>query len=247
MLLAAAVASLGLSAPAWAQDAANVLAVVRAASGSAASRSAATVELDYAYSGQGLTGQVRSVFDAETGDFIDISDVGPVSQTTGFDGATAWMKDPSGAVTPEAGGDTRQLAVNEAYRNANLWWRPGAGGASLTFEGRRAEGASAYDIVTVAPVGGKRFEAWFDATPICSGALSKLGIPDRPHHFSDYRPEDGLQRPHKVVVDNGDGPRSAADADADEGQGSAAPARGGLRRPQGHADRLVHRQRQGRA
>jgi hypothetical protein len=41
------------------------------------------------------------------------------------------MKDISGAITPEAGGDKRQLAVNEAYRDSEQWWRADRGGAKI--------------------------------------------------------------------------------------------------------------------
>jgi hypothetical protein len=73
--------------------------------------------------------------------------------------------------------------------------------------GRRPDGASAYDVVTVAPPGGKRFEAWFDATShLLWRTIETQGFQTVATTFSDYRPEDGVQRPHKIVVDNGDGP-----------------------------------------
>ena len=37
--------------------------------------------------------------------------------------AGSWMRDTSGANTPQEGGDRVAVAVNEAYRFANLWWR----------------------------------------------------------------------------------------------------------------------------
>ncbi|HEY5071440.1 MAG TPA: PDZ domain-containing protein [Caulobacteraceae bacterium] len=194
-------------ASARAQDAATVLAANRTASGSPPAVEARTVELDYAYSGQGLTGTARTVFDTRTGSFVDSGEVGPISQANGFDGSGAWMRDASGAATPEAGGDTRELAVNEAYRDANLWWRSDAGGARLVFDGRRNDGGVAYDLVTVTPRGGEPFQAWFDSTShMLDRTIELQGFQTVTTFYSDYRPEAGAPRAHKIVVDNGDGP-----------------------------------------
>lgn len=117
----AAVAFLGatrgiaLTAPtAWSQDAAGVLAASRAANGASARPQDGTVEIDFGYSGQALTGKIVTVFDRRTGAFTDDSVIGPLTQADAFDGSTFWVKDASGMVTPTSGGDTRQLQVNEA-------------------------------------------------------------------------------------------------------------------------------------
>jgi hypothetical protein len=51
----------------------------------------------------------------------------------------------SGAVTPQAGGDARELAINEAYRNANLWWRSDRGGATIVLLGSRSGEGHTYE------------------------------------------------------------------------------------------------------
>ncbi|HZZ68085.1 MAG TPA: aspartyl protease family protein, partial [Phenylobacterium sp.] len=131
-------------------------------------------------------------------------DTGPIQGSNGFDARQAWMLDQSGAVTPQAGGDTHQLAVNEAYRDANLWWRPNQGGASVTYVGREIVGGRAMDHLSVAPKGGKRFDAWFDTQ---THLLAKIAYDQQFLHFTetytDYRREGGLMLPHRVVVDPG--------------------------------------------
>jgi len=206
--LAAASASILLVGPAWSEDAAGVLAANRAAVvGGSASPRGGTVELDFAYSGQGLTGNAVTVFDRRTGAFTDDSVVGPLTQADAFDGSTFWVKDPSGMVTPTSGGDTRQLQVNEAYRKANLWWRADAGGATIVFEGVKSEGGAAFDVLTVTPAGGEAFETWFDAaTHLLDRTVERQGFITAITRYGDYRPEAGMLMAHKITVDDGDGP-----------------------------------------
>src|SRR5580658_8770286 len=167
-----------------------------------------TVELEYAYSGQGLTGVVRSRFDPRTGAFADSQDTGPVKGGAGFDGHTAWMQDPSGAITPQAGGDKVQVAVNEAYRNAALWCRADRGGAKIGRVAPRTEDGASYDVLRVTPVGGKAFEAWLDAkTHLLARAIEAQGSLTITTFFSDYRSESGVELAGKQVVDLGFGPQ----------------------------------------
>jgi hypothetical protein len=117
-------AVLPIFAAADAQDSAQkILNLNYAASGGHAWSRKATLELRFSYAGQGLHGEVDSLEDLRTGAFIDTQDIGPTHQANGFDGSDAWMEDISGAITPEAGGDKRQLGVNEAYRDSEEWWR----------------------------------------------------------------------------------------------------------------------------
>src|ERR1700744_6297 len=84
-------------------------------------------DIDYNYSGDGLTGTRKDIVDLATGAYVEVEQADIVGEAAGFDGKTPWMRDTSGANTPQEGGDRIVLAVNEAYRHANLWWRPGYG------------------------------------------------------------------------------------------------------------------------
>ncbi|MDQ2859846.1 MAG: aspartyl protease family protein [Pseudomonadota bacterium] len=191
---------------AQAEDASSVLASNRAATGGGAFAGKGAMEVRYAYAGQGMTGTVGSTYDVATGAFLDTADIGPTTGGGGFDGRQAWMKDMSGAITPQAGGDTRQLAVNEAYRDANLWWRADRGGATIASLGVKIDGGARYDVLSVTPKGGKAFEAWFDAV---SHLLARTVEPQSAQifttFFSDYRPVDGALIAGKEVVDDGTG------------------------------------------
>ena len=123
----------------------------------------ATLELEYAYSASGLNGTAHSIVDRATGAYVSRYVLGPSHGASGFDGRRAWMQDISGAYTPQDGGDRRQVAVNEAYRNANGWWRGDRGGARIELVGRETIDEGPADHLRVTPRGGKVFDAWFDA------------------------------------------------------------------------------------
>src|SRR5665213_1673999 len=187
-------------------DPASILDANRAASGDAAWAGKRAAEVRYAYAGQGMTGTVESIFDLRSGDFVDSFAIGPTTGANGFDGHEAWMRDLSGAVTPQSGGDTRQLAVNEAWRDANLWWARGRGGANIASLGIRAEDGERYDVLSITPKGGKAFEAWFDATShLLARTVEPQGFQTITTFFSDYRPADGVLIAGKQVTDDGTG------------------------------------------
>ena len=113
-----------------------------------------TQVLEFEYRGQGLTGTARLVYDAGVGAFMWDRKLGNTSGANGFDGKTPWTADLAGHYYSQRGGDKIALAVNEAYRLANTWWKAAAGGARIE--------ALSCDALQITPAGGKPFEAWFD-------------------------------------------------------------------------------------
>jgi len=201
-LLAASVsyATLALAAP----SADQVLAANKAATAPGwDSKSGLT--LSYDYSGQGLTGTIDSLEDLKQGHFVDTAVLGPVHVANGFDGVHAWAKDPSGTITAQDGGDQRQLAVNDSYRRANLWWRADHGGAEIVSAGEKTEGGNTYDVLTVTPKGGKHFDAWFDAkTHLLARLIEAQGPQTFTTSLSDYKAFDDVRFATVNLVNNGD-------------------------------------------
>ena len=188
------------------QDTSALLQANETAAGGAAWSGKAALTAKYAYSGQDMTGTTATTYDLSVGAFVDSFDIGPMKGANGFDTKVAWTQDMSGAVTPEAGGDTRQLAINEAYRDANMWWRPDLGGASISSRGVRAEADAGYDVLTVAPRGGKPFDAWFDSkTHLLSRTIETQGFQVITTYFGNYRSVDGARIAGTLVVDDGTG------------------------------------------
>jgi len=184
----------------------DVLAANAAASGAAAWDRPGTFDLDYAYSGQGLTGTVRTRYDLFGKGFVDTYVTGPQAGASGFDGTNAWEKEPSGIASDQKGGDTLPLAFNEAYRDGNLWWRRDRGGASIADKGETTEKDASFDVLTVTPRNGKHFDAWFDAkTHLLARTVEVQGSQTITTFFSGYAPVDGRVIAHKIVIDDGSG------------------------------------------
>jgi hypothetical protein len=164
----------------------------------------ATLKVEYAYAGQGMTGKVVSITDLRDGRFVDDARIGPATETQGFDGTRAWDKDPSGTVNIQSGGDQRQLAVNEAFRRANLWWHPDRGGAAIVSDGEKTDASAAYDVLTVTPKDGKNFDAWFDArTHLLARVVEVQNVDTMTTTLSGYRAVDGVELAAHAVQSNG--------------------------------------------
>jgi hypothetical protein len=184
---------------------ADVLDANRTAMGGAAWNGKLSVTVEYAYSGQGLTGKVTSRADLGNGDWSDNFALGPMTGAQGFDGAHAWAKDQSGTVTQQDGGDQRQLAINEGYRRANLWWRADRGGAGIVDDGEKSDGGRNYDVLTITPQGGKPFDAWFDAqSHLLARLVEKQGPQTVTTTLSDYRPIDSVEAAVKTHISSGE-------------------------------------------
>lgn len=183
----------------------EVLDANRAASGGSAWDGKATLKAEYAYAGQGMTGNLSSVDDLNNGYWVDTFALGPVTGANGFDGIHCWAKDPSGSVTLQDGGEQLPLAINDGYRRANLAWRADRGGAAIVSDGEKTDGGTTYDVLTVTPKGGKNFDIWFDAkTHLLSRIVEMQGTHTITSTLSDYRPVDGVEIPYREVVNNGD-------------------------------------------
>lgn len=186
--------------------AADIFVAHRAASGGDAWNDKATLQIDYAYVGQGLTGSASSLQDLRSGAFVDNYQTGPVNGASGHDGVRTWVREPSGTATWQGGGDTLQLAINESYRNRNLWWRADRGGARISGPLHKRDDQRAYDVLTVVPAGGKTFEAWFDTrTHLLARTVEQQVTLTITIDYQDYAAIDGVLLARKLVVDDGTG------------------------------------------
>jgi predicted aspartyl protease len=196
---------------AWSQEAnvASILAANHAAVGHVPATGA--TQLDYRYVTSGLSGVQTIKFDLATGAFVESDDSQGIHFADGFDGNIPWQQDISGTYTPQQGGDRIRLAVNSAYRYANLWWRPDRGGASITAAGLETLDGRSLQHLVVTPRDGKRFDAWFDST---THLLMRVAEDQQFLHvietYDDYGRELGLNVAHQIIVDPGAGPDGIA-------------------------------------
>lgn len=182
----------------------SVLAANHAAVGAFPARG--SLDLEYGLTTSGLTGTATHHGDLVTGAFIDLFDLSVITGGNGYDGRIPWQTDVSGVSIDQEGGDRIPVAVNEAYRNANLWWRRDHGGATIAYIGRETLDGRPADHLAVTPRGGARFEAWFDAG---SHMLVKTAEPQQFFKtqtlYGDYRREAGVMLAHSRDIDFGTG------------------------------------------
>jgi hypothetical protein len=179
-----------------------ILAANRSAVNDPPPRSAVT--LVYRYVSSGLTGTLTDHVDLGTGAYAEWIEAAGIREGEGFDGKTPWQQDISGAYTPQEGGDRIPIAVDSAYRRANLWWRPDRGGAAIVYVGRETDATRILEHLSVTPKGGKRFDAWFASD---THLLAKVAYDKEFLHFTETYSEYGRQGPqilaHKIVIDPG--------------------------------------------
>jgi PDZ domain/Aspartyl protease len=198
LLLTFAATPVALAAPS--SDPGAVLDASRRAAGKVPA--AGTLQLHYGYEADGLHGTVEDEVDLDSGAFVERYELGPTRGSNGFDGQRAWMVELSGTALPQDGGDRPALAVNDAYRLANLWWRKDYGGARVELLGRE-EGAA---HLRVSPRGGKPFEAWFDAhTRHLTRVRETRGFQTVTTTYKDYAAQNGFVLPRTIEIDTGAG------------------------------------------
>ena len=119
-----------------------------------AAAGAGTLVETYRYRSEGMDGIATSSVDLATGSFAEYREAGLSRSAQGFDGITPWMRDLSNFYLRQDGGNKPALAINQAYRNANLWWRADHGGAAIK--------PVDCNTIEVTPRGSQPFRASFD-------------------------------------------------------------------------------------
>lgn len=184
----------------------DVLKANKSATGGNAWDSKAAISVETDFNGQGMTGTTRSLSDLKDGRSATVYKIGPAEGANGYDGKTPWQRDTSGTVTEQKGGDALVLAVNEAYRNANLWWQPGFGGAKVETKGEVTDSSGRFDVLVITPKGGKPFEAWFDTgNHYLVKIVEKQGPQTVTTTLAEYGSEGDVMVPHKILIDTGVG------------------------------------------
>jgi len=165
-----------------------------------------TLSLVYQQTGMGIAGVRTEHLDLHTGAWLRDWQAGELRESFGFDGATPWMRDLSGACTRQQGGDRIPLAINEAYRRTNRWWQADHGGAHLDDGGEDTVGGRRTHHLRVHPRGGLPFDAWFDAQ---THLLVRIAEDRQFFHtttsLTDHRLVSGAMLPHTVEHDAGTG------------------------------------------
>lgn len=155
----------------------------------------------------GLSGSATRWHDLSSLRFAESLKLPPLETQEGFDGEVAWNRDQAGLVWDDGGSAGYSKAINDAYVSSNALWKPNAGGASVSYEGRKTEKDRAYDVLRVEALPSKvPCELWFDATShLLIREVQALGPNVDTIAYSDYRSFRGLMVPYVAHVESTSG------------------------------------------
>jgi hypothetical protein len=192
--------------PAQGSDAGVLLARFKAVTGGARWDAIASLETRATMSVGQLSGPVTTLQDVATGRAVSQYTLGPVSGAEGYDGTTAWSRDPGGEVVALDAPEARETAKTGAWINALAYWYPGrAPGAVIGEAGERAESGRRFQLLDATPRGGRAIALWFDAdTGLLVRTVQRRGSDTITTAMDDYRDAAGVRLPFHVVVDQTD-------------------------------------------
>lgn len=182
----------------------DVLQRSKAAAGGNAWDAVTSVSTKFAVESTGLKGNGESVEDARTGAFSDRFQLGTFKGANGFDGNTVWEEDSSGQIAVQGAEEPRQAAISEAYRRSHSYWYADRAKAQISYVGQKSEAARSFQVVHIAPQGGRPFDMWFDAQSyILDRVVERTSSDTMTTFYSNYRPIAGKLMPHSWRTTNG--------------------------------------------
>lgn len=198
----AAAATSGASAS-LADDAGRVQALIaqsRTALGGEALDRRGVLEVNAAATLGGLAGTQTSWLEIGGRRFADTEEAAGFSQSGGYDGRAVWGRDGSGVVWVIGGEAARAQTISLGFVDGYGLWRPGRGGATVTWGGANADAGRDYDILkVVAPGSAAPFELWFDAkSHLPARFVQRIGPGALIRTYADYRPFQGIMAPYRT-------------------------------------------------
>jgi hypothetical protein len=149
----------------------------------------------------GMSGGFVSYQDLVRAKFRNDFAVGPITQSSGFDGKIGWTLDSNGNIAPHDSPSERRSDRTQAYLAARDYWFPRRWPASAVSAGTAVRGGVRYERVTVTPKGGVAFQMWIDAT---TRRISRIIVGGRFNKevtsYSDYRDLHGLSLPFHISL-----------------------------------------------
>jgi Aspartyl protease/PDZ domain len=206
------------------QAAQAALARFKQATGGAAWDAVQTLHTTGTLETGGLTGSFESFEDLPTGRQASSFHLGPISGSSGFDGASGWSRDQSGSVHVTDAPQARAATLSEVHRAARAYWNPERMPAEIRLDRTVEEGGRRFEVVHVTPAGGRLYEMWIDTN---SGLLDRVveqGDNDVTTTFyGDYRRAGGLVLPHEIRASTGNPAHDNRIAVAQARVGAAEP------------------------
>lgn len=113
---------------------------------------------------------------------------GETGGAIGFNGTASWRTNGGGGVDIASEGDAVREAVTTAYLSSNGFFFPARFPAAFRYVREAAHGGRTYDVLEIAPEGGRPLEYWFDRTSHFLGrVVDRQGTPPVTVEATDYR------------------------------------------------------------
>ncbi|MFO1313745.1 MAG: PDZ domain-containing protein [Burkholderiales bacterium] len=186
-------------------DPVAVLMAAKNASGGAAWDGMKTQRSEVTLATGNIIGTVERWSDMETGRSMLRYKVGPLAGAAGFDGKQVWTQEEGEEPKIETNPAALELAVNAAYRDRLAFWYPERAKARIEYKERADADGRKYDVVTIAPEGGRPFDFWIDAeTKLIGRLVEREANVTRTEVYSDRRDVQGVKIPFHVETSRGD-------------------------------------------
>ena len=148
----------------------------------------------------GLTGKV--VLQTSRPNLYNLSiDVDGFEIETGYNGKSGWMRDSRDGLRTFTGETSTDFQAEAAFQNS-LWLNAKSEKAKIVSGGRSEVAGKPANVVTVNTAKGSTIKLFVDAqTNLPVRQEFSSGDTRRIFEFSDYRPVNGVQQPHRVRIE----------------------------------------------
>ncbi|HEY6942539.1 aspartyl protease family protein [Dokdonella sp.] len=198
---ALALLAFGFTQVVRADEATDLLARWKAASGGARWDAVKSVRTDGTLSAGGLSGPFDALQDVVAGRSNDHYTLGPVEGADGYDGTVAWSRDPGGEVASLDAPEAKRRARSQAWLDARGYWYPARIGATYAKPQARELDGRRYDVLVATPDGGDPVTLWFDhETHLLVRTVQKQGADTATTSFDDWRDVGGIKLPFHSVT-----------------------------------------------
>jgi hypothetical protein len=197
--------ALGSTLGARADEASDLFARYKQASGGARWDAVRALRSEGTLKAGGLEGAFGSTVDVTRGRSASRYQLGPIEGAQGYDGSVGWTRDPGGEVAELDAPEARRAARSQAWLDARGHWYPQRHPATFAAPEAREQDGKRYEVVAVTPRDGDPLTLWFDAdTDLPARIEQKQGADTAVTLLADWREVEGLRLPFRFVTDRVD-------------------------------------------
>lgn len=186
---------------AFADEAGDVFARFRQASGGARWDAISSLRMEGVIGAGGMSGTFEATQDLASGRSSSHYTLGPIEGAEGYDGRIGWSRDPGGEVAVLDAPDAKRRARSQAWLDARGYWYPQRIAASFAKPESRMLDGRRCDVVVATPDGGDPVALWFDhETRLLARIVQKQGADTATTNFDDWRDVDGIKLPFHSIT-----------------------------------------------